>query len=103
MNASSGYQKDTAWQCFASPCQRGSEGIDNERQAEEKMDDILVEGMSRLTFQELQQEQDDLHGVAEDSAEKAQEIQRLLDALGKRLSKIKAGTAYESAETMNQH
>ena len=73
----------------------------HQREPKDEVQDVLVEGMNRLTFYELQREQDDLHGVAEDTAERSPEVNRLLVDLDEHLKKSKAGTAYEIAEKHN--
>mmetsp|Transcript_43675 Transcript_43675/g.105348 ORF Transcript_43675/g.105348 Transcript_43675/m.105348 type:complete len:590 (+) Transcript_43675:107-1876(+) len=62
---------------------------------------ILVQGMQHLTFDELQQEQEDLHGVSAECQEDNQAIDGLLESLKEHLNRIKTGTVYESAEKRN--
>ncbi|CAJ1932711.1 unnamed protein product [Cylindrotheca closterium] len=72
------------------------------RLANNEVDDILVKGMKHLSFDELQREQEELHGVSENISENSEEIKRMLTELDDHLQYLKPGTAYESAETMNQ-
>ncbi|KAL3936498.1 MAG: hypothetical protein SGBAC_008200 [Bacillariaceae sp.] len=62
---------------------------------------LLVQGMQSLTFGELQQEQEDLHGVSAELQEDAVAIDGLLHSLREHLHRIKKDTAYELAETKN--
>eukprot|EP00980_Cylindrotheca_fusiformis_P016030 scaffold4715_cov115-Cylindrotheca_fusiformis.AAC.14 len=67
--------------------------------AKEEVDRLLSQSMTELSFQERQMEQEDLHGVRPQLSEDAEMIQRLVDELDEHLNKLKAGTAYEAAES----
>lgn len=67
----------------------------------EDVEATLVQGMKDLTFDQLQREQEDFHGVADTSSVQendADSIGEKLQSLNAHLSRIKAGTIYESAE-----
>ena len=67
-----------------------------------EVDDILVKGMKHLSFDELQREQEDLHGVSEGISQNPEEIEQKLAELDQHLHHLKPGTAYETAEAMNK-
>ena len=62
----------------------------------------LVEGMKNLTFDQLQREQEDFHGVADSNKDDPKLIEELLKALDEHLNRIKPGTLYEKAEAMDR-
>mmetsp|Transcript_41683 Transcript_41683/g.100379 ORF Transcript_41683/g.100379 Transcript_41683/m.100379 type:complete len:584 (+) Transcript_41683:2656-4407(+) len=95
------YQEDTS-QCLPSHFLGGANGVNQKTKPSDEVDELLVQGLNRLTFDELQKEQDDLHGVADDTAERAERMTRLLGCLDDHLKEVKAGTAYESAERINK-
>jgi hypothetical protein len=66
-----------------------------------EVDKILVQGMSSLSFNERQREQDDLHGVSAEFIERTDEMDHVLGLVQNKLNMIKHGTAYELAEAMN--
>lgn len=94
--------QDDPFQCFSRQFLNGTTNLLQPRQAKDEVDDILVQGINLLSFDELQREQDDLHGVAEDATERTDRVNRLLDILDDHLNEMKAGTAYASAEEINQ-
>lgn len=65
-----------------------------------EVDTILVKGIMDLSFDELQREQDDLHGVSGDFIERSEEMDHVIGLMLTKLSKIKHGTAYEIAEAI---
>ncbi|CAJ1969928.1 unnamed protein product [Cylindrotheca closterium] len=68
----------------------------------EDVDTLLTEGMTRLTFEELQQEQEDLHGVSATISEEKVEVKVLLDRLDEHLNRMKMGTAFACAQSLNR-
>ncbi|CAJ1932617.1 unnamed protein product [Cylindrotheca closterium] len=71
---------------------------------QEDVDAILAQGMQHLNFDELQREQEVLHGVGDLvlGEEKNQERLSLLQRFDDRLQRRKKCTVYESAEVMNR-
>ncbi|CAJ1932621.1 unnamed protein product [Cylindrotheca closterium] len=68
---------------------------------QEDVDVILAQGMQHLSFDELQREQEDLHGVGEMiDKENHQETISLLQRFDDQLQRRKKHTVYESAEVM---
>lgn len=63
---------------------------------------MLVQGMNKLSFDEYQREQEDLHGVVADFPERTDEMNHLLQLLQTNLDDIKHGTAYQTAEALNR-
>jgi len=66
-----------------------------------ELDTILLQGMKDLSFDELQREQEEMHGVCNDFDEETQVMDDLIKSLKEHLSKVKRGTAYEAAEIIN--
>ncbi|CAJ1932709.1 unnamed protein product [Cylindrotheca closterium] len=94
--------KDNSRQYFGFNCGRADKQSRQRLSDKNEVDEIFVEGMNRLSFDELQREQEDLHGVSADFTEKADDVKRMLVTLHSHLQHLKPGSAYESAETMNQ-
>ena len=69
---------------------------------EEDVASLLTQGMTRLTFEELQQEQEVLHGVSATISEEKVEVKVLLDKLDEHLNGMKMGTAFSFAESLNR-
>ncbi|CAJ1932619.1 unnamed protein product [Cylindrotheca closterium] len=70
---------------------------------QEEFDAMLAQGMQHLSFDELQREQEDLHGVGEMiDKENHQETISLLQRFDDQLQRRKKHTVYESAEVMNR-
>ncbi|CAJ1928879.1 unnamed protein product, partial [Cylindrotheca closterium] len=67
-------------------------------QGASKFDDVLMEGMKNLSFDQIQREQELLHGVADDVDLDDNTIDDLLLELESHLHCMKKGTAYELAE-----
>ncbi|CAJ1932627.1 unnamed protein product [Cylindrotheca closterium] len=72
-----------------------------DHQGRSDVEAILVQGMQNLTFDELQREQEDLHGVSAESQEDTKVMDKLLKSLTEHLHRLKKGTVYESAEERN--
>lgn len=82
-------------------------GLRQDASSEVKQDDdvdtILAQGMQRLSFDELQREQEDLHGVSGlIDKENSQEMASLLRNFDDHLQRRKKNTVYESAELLNK-
>ncbi|KAL3936494.1 MAG: hypothetical protein SGBAC_008196 [Bacillariaceae sp.] len=82
-------------------------GLRQDASSEVKKDDdvdaILAQGMQRLSFDELQREQEDLHGVSGlIDKENSQEMASLLQDFDDHLQQRKKNTVYESAELLNK-
>mmetsp|Transcript_44787 Transcript_44787/g.108195 ORF Transcript_44787/g.108195 Transcript_44787/m.108195 type:complete len:553 (-) Transcript_44787:953-2611(-) len=91
--------------CFRlfNPADRSIPSSSSRSKEEEKdVDVLLTQGMTRLTFEELQQEQEDLHGVSATISEEKVEVQVLLDTLDEHLNGMKMGTAFAFAESLNR-
>jgi len=67
-----------------------------------ELDKLIVQGMNSLSFNELQKEQEELHGVSADKAEKPADVDNMLIDVQDHLQQIKGGTPYEDAERLNQ-
>lgn len=65
------------------------------------MDELLSEAMNTLTFEERNQQEEALHGVDRDIAEEGTFFDNALKELDSHLVRQKAGTVYETAETMS--
>lgn len=63
---------------------------------------MLIQGMNKLSFDEYQREQEDLHGVVADFPERTDEMNYLIQLLQNTLNDIKHGTAYHTAESLNR-
>lgn len=63
---------------------------------------MLVQAMTHLSFEELQREQEGHHGVLARAEKEEKEVIRLLESFRDHLEKLKEGTAYESAESMDK-
>jgi len=72
-----------------------------DKQKKQEVDALLSEAMNNLTFQEREEQQEVLHGVAKDIAEEASFIEKALRELDAHIIRKKAGTVYEIAERMN--
>ncbi|CAJ1932758.1 unnamed protein product [Cylindrotheca closterium] len=72
-----------------------------EMRKQQEMDLLLSEAMNTLTFEERQEQQEVLHGVEQEIAEECIIIETALKELDNHLIRIKHGTVYEKAETMN--
>lgn len=69
---------------------------------QEDVDAILVQGMQDLSFDELQREQEDLHGVGDlIDRENQREMDSLLKAFDDYIQCRKKNTVYESAEMLD--
>ncbi|KAL3934469.1 MAG: hypothetical protein SGBAC_009827, partial [Bacillariaceae sp.] len=73
----------------------------NLKRRKQDMDELLSEAMNALTFEERKEQEDTLHGVAQDIAEEASFIDNALKELESHLVRQKAGSVYETAETMS--
>eukprot|EP00980_Cylindrotheca_fusiformis_P028644 scaffold22625_cov174-Cylindrotheca_fusiformis.AAC.2 len=73
--------------------------VEYDQDAKEEVDLLLAESMAALSFQERQLEQEELHGVRPQLSEDMEMIQRLANELDIHLNRLKAGTAYEAAES----
>ncbi|KAL3935044.1 MAG: hypothetical protein SGBAC_009356 [Bacillariaceae sp.] len=80
------------------PQERQANGGDLDR---DDVEALLVQGIQRLTFDELQREQEELHGVSPELQEDAAVIDGLCNSMKENANRIKRGTAYESAEARN--
>lgn len=103
MSTSAKSPKDNNCQYFGFNCGRGGKPSRPQKAEKNEVDEIFVEGMNRLSFDELQREQEDLHGVSADFTEKVEDVNRMLSTLNDHLQHMKPGSAYEKAETMNQN
>eukprot|EP00526_Cylindrotheca_closterium_P022697 CAMPEP_0113614132 /NCGR_PEP_ID=MMETSP0017_2-20120614/7003_1 /TAXON_ID=2856 /ORGANISM="Cylindrotheca closterium" /LENGTH=182 /DNA_ID=CAMNT_0000523279 /DNA_START=151 /DNA_END=700 /DNA_ORIENTATION=+ /assembly_acc=CAM_ASM_000147 len=72
-----------------------------DKQKKQEVDALLSEAMNNLTFQEREEQQEFLHGVDKDIAEEKDLIDNALHDLDAHLMRIKNGSVYELAETMN--
>ncbi|CAJ1966001.1 unnamed protein product [Cylindrotheca closterium] len=72
-----------------------------EDEKKKEIDDLLSEALKSLTFEERQEQQEILHGVAAKIAEEATFIEASLQELESHLSNIKNGSVYEMAEEMD--
>ncbi|CAJ1936015.1 unnamed protein product [Cylindrotheca closterium] len=76
-------------------------GINSSRKNDNDVEASLVQGMKNLTFDQLQREQEDFHGVADYGAAHREQdpkaIGELLQSLDAHLARIKPGTIYETA------
>ena len=70
--------------------------------ATEDYEAILNEGMKNLTFDQIQHEQEVLHGVADENDLSENAVNSLLLSLEEHLNRKKTGTAYEKAEQRSQ-
>ncbi|CAJ1932631.1 unnamed protein product [Cylindrotheca closterium] len=82
--------------CCGSNLQKYS--ISQHSSNENDVEAILIKGMNDLSFDELQREQEELHGVA---AKIDATTDVLLQSLEEHLNRIKKGTVLESAEAKN--
>lgn len=71
--------------------------------SKEDLDAVLVQGMTHLSFEELQQEQEELHGVSSIIKKEKEELDELLKSFSGHLDRLKSGTAYEYAESMDKN
>ncbi|CAJ1932615.1 unnamed protein product [Cylindrotheca closterium] len=68
----------------------------------DQVDEILTQAMKHLSFDELQREQEELHGITVVNATKEDgDIEGMLMALEGHLNLLKPGTKFESAELIN--
>ncbi|KAL3928531.1 MAG: hypothetical protein SGBAC_012613, partial [Bacillariaceae sp.] len=92
----------TAASSGCNPCRGDQRPSSFQRHFIEQNNDVeatLVQGMKNLTFEQLQREQEDFHGVADNSTQEgADAIGEKLQSMDAHLSRTKAGTIYESAE-----
>lgn len=65
------------------------------------LDAVLIQGMKDLSFDELQREQEEMHGICNDFKEETDVMNGLISSLEEHLDRIKKGTAYEIAEEIN--
>eukprot|EP00980_Cylindrotheca_fusiformis_P011287 scaffold2598_cov136-Cylindrotheca_fusiformis.AAC.2 len=68
------------------------------RQGRAELDATIAHSMSRLSFGERQQAQEDLHGVSDSIEEDETQIDAWLEELDLHLKSIKQGSVYETAE-----
>lgn len=71
------------------------------RQKKKEIDDLLSEALNGLSFEERQEQQEILHGVAARIAEEANFIEDLLHELDAHLEDIKKNSVYGIAEHMD--
>eukprot|EP00980_Cylindrotheca_fusiformis_P018208 scaffold5901_cov116-Cylindrotheca_fusiformis.AAC.1 len=95
--------KCSSWHNKPSPANGTSvlrqDEVEYDQDAKEEVDLLLAESMAALSFQERQLEQEELHGVRPQLSEDTEMIQRLANELDIQLNRLKAGTAYEAAES----
>ncbi|CAJ1934735.1 unnamed protein product [Cylindrotheca closterium] len=65
-------------------------------------EDMLMDGMKHLSFDQIQHEQELLHGVADHVDLDDNKINELFLELASHLNRMKKGTAYETAEKQDQ-
>jgi len=70
-------------------------------QKKKEMDALLAQAMSGLSFEERQEQQEVIHGVAENIVEDAAHMDHALKDLNEHLGVIKNGSMYEVAESMD--
>lgn len=93
--------RDSGCQCFQP--KSATDGAKSEvRLDDNELDKLIVQGMNSLSFNELQKEQEELHGVSAEKAEKPADVTNMLTDVQNHLQQIKAGTPYEDAERLNQ-
>ncbi|KAL3939991.1 MAG: hypothetical protein SGBAC_005390 [Bacillariaceae sp.] len=95
-------------QCFSwsSLHQRSRIGSDvgteeNNDEARKPTDELISQSMAQLSFQERQEEQEHLHGVASHTSEDEHEIDQLLRDQDDYLERLKQGTVFQEAEAMD--
>ncbi|KAL3944647.1 MAG: hypothetical protein SGBAC_001254 [Bacillariaceae sp.] len=69
----------------------------------QEIDELLSDALNILTFEEREEQEEALHGVAKDIVEEASLIDNALNELEAHLFIQKADTVYETAETMSAH
>jgi len=65
------------------------------------MDSLLAHALTSLSFDERQKQQEVLHGVATEIPENDAMLTEAFEALNCHLDKVKRGSAYETAESLN--
>lgn len=81
--------------------QRRDEITSENKQKMQEIDALLSEAMNTLTFEEREEQQAVLHGVEKEIAEESIFMDTALKELDSHLLRIKHGSLYEKAETMN--
>lgn len=67
------------------------------------LDEEIVQGMTHLSFEELQREQEELHGVSAIVRKEKEELDTLLEVFRFHCNRLKRGTAYEYAESVDKN
>lgn len=94
--------------CFGRICtDNNSSGVyyhsreDEKNKSDHHLDEVLAQAMKHLSFDELQREQEELHGVAVGISEEHEAVEGLLMALENHLNRLKQGTKFETAQLMD--
>ncbi|KAL3936493.1 MAG: hypothetical protein SGBAC_008195 [Bacillariaceae sp.] len=69
----------------------------------EDVDEEIVQGMTHLSFEELQREQEELHGVSAIVRKEKEELDTLLETFRCHCDHLKRGTVYEYAESVDKN
>jgi len=67
------------------------------------LDEVIVQGMTHLSFEELQRVQEELHGVPAIIQKEEEELDTLLESFKYHCGRLKRGTAYEIAESVDKN
>jgi len=75
----------------------------NDKKQEEQVDSLLASALSSLSFVERQKQQEILHGVATEIPETEAMLKEAFETFEYHLQKVKRGSAYETAESLDFH
>ncbi|CAJ1932360.1 unnamed protein product [Cylindrotheca closterium] len=91
-----------SWPSLNQRSQIGSDIMNSETNAARKpTDELISQSMAQLSFQERQEEQEHLHGVASVGPEDPHQIDQLLQDQDDHLERLKQGTVFQEAEAMD--
>lgn len=73
----------------------------HEERKTDQIDEVLTQAMKHLSFDELQREQEELHGITVSNSTEEEAIDGMLMALERILNRLKPGTKFESAQRID--